>query len=292
VSVSPVSLVYSPCPNDTFIFHAWTHGLLPGAPEVRVAHHDIDTLNALALAGEPDVAKVSFHAFGHLRERYALLHSGGALGRGCGPLVVVRGTDGIRDAGGNGGTAPGRSLAGLRVAIPGRLTTAALLLRLYAPELDDPVMMTYDRIMPAVAAGEVDAGLIIHESRFTYPQFGLSCLVDLGKWWERATGHPIPLGGIVVRRDLGGERAAAIDAAVAASLAYARSHPGAAAAYIAEHAQEMDPAVCQEHIDLYVNEYSADYGAEGEAAIGHLLSTAERVGAVPASRAGLFWDAG
>jgi 1,4-dihydroxy-6-naphthoate synthase len=194
-----------------------------------VAHHDIDTLNALALAGEPDVAKVSFHAFGHLRERYALLHSGGALGRGCGPLVVVRGLDGSRGVGANGATDGEPFLAGLRVAIPGRLTTAALLLRLYAPELVDPVVLTYDRIMPAVAAGEVDAGLIIHESRFTYPQFGLSCLVDLGEWWERTTGHPIPLGGIVVRRDLGRERAAAIDAAVAASLAYARGHPGACA---------------------------------------------------------------
>jgi 1,4-dihydroxy-6-naphthoate synthase len=292
MSATPVSLVYSPCPNDTFIFHAWTHGLLPGAPAVRVAHHDIDTLNALALAGEPDVAKVSFHAFGHLRDRYALLHSGGALGRGCGPLVVVRGNDGTRDVGGNGVRAAGRSLTGMRVAIPGRLTTAALLLRLYAPDVEDPVILTYDRIMPAVASGEVDAGLIIHESRFTYPQFGLSCLIDLGDWWERTTGHPIPLGGIVVRRDLGRERAAAIDAAVAASLAYARSHPGAAAEYIAEHAQELDPAVCQEHIDLYVNEHSADYGAEGEAAIAHLLASAERVGAVPASRAGLFWDEG
>ena len=155
------------------------------------------------------------------------------------------------------------------------------------------MVLTYDRIMPAVAAGEVDAGLIIHESRFTYPQFGLSCLVDLGEWWERTTGHPIPLGGIVVRRDLGRERAAAIDAAVAASLAYcAAAIRGRRPSTSRQHAQEMDPAVCQEHIDLYVNDFSADYGAEGEAAVGHLLATAEQVGAVPASQAGLFWDEG
>ena len=222
--LAPLSLVYSPCPNDTFIFHAWVHGLLPGAPAVRVAHHDIDTLNGLALAGEPDVIKVSFHAFGHLRERYALLHCGGALGRGCGPLMVVAART-ARSTGrerGDGRLAlPGRTAGGH----PRRLTTAALLLRLYAPELVDPVMLTFDRIMPAVAAGEVDAGLIIHEGRFTYPLFGLSCLVDLGEWWERTTGLPIPLGGIVVRRELGSERAAAIDAAVVASLVYARSHP-------------------------------------------------------------------
>ena len=294
MSGPPLSLVYSPCPNDTFIFHAWAHGLLPGAPAVRVAHHDIDTLNALALAGEPDVAKVSFHAFGHLRDRYALLHSGGALGRGCGPLLVARGTAGVRDQPvANGATAGGRSLAGLRVAIPGRLTTAALLLRLYAPELVDPVVLTYDRIMPAVAAGEVDAGLIIHESRFTYPQFGLSCLVDLGEWWERTTGHPIPLGGIVVRRELGSEtRRRPWTTPCAAAWRTRAAIRGRLPSTSSEHAQEMDPAVCQEHIDLYVNDYSADYGAEGEAAIGHLLATAARVGAVPASDEGLFWDEG
>ena len=131
MSVPPVSLVYSPCPNDTFIFHAWTHGLLPGAPAVRVAHHDIDTLNALALVGEPDVAKVSFHAFGHLRERYALLHSGGALGRGCGPLLVVRGTHGTRGKGGKGptagGTLPGRPAGGHpRAADDGGAAAASL----------------------------------------------------------------------------------------------------------------------------------------------------------------------
>lgn len=288
---APVTLAYSPCPNDTYIFHAWTHGLLPGAPEVSVTLHDIDTLNDLALTGTPDVVKVSFHAFGLLRQRYALLHSGGALGRGCGPLVVAR-PEVVVTAGAPPDGAPGgaSSLAGLRVAIPGRLTTAALLLRLFAPALADSVVLSYDRIMPAVAAGEVDAGLIIHESRFTYPHYGLGCVVDLGEWWERTTGHPIPLGGIVVRRDLGRERAARIDAAVRRSLEYARADPAAAAGYIAAHAQEMDPVVCQEHIDLYVNDYSLAYGSEGEGAIRHLLAVAEHVGAVPGGRGGLFWD--
>src|SRR5680860_392929 len=190
---SVIRLAYSPCPNDTFIFHAWVSGALPDAPPVREVLLDIDELNSLAQEEGADVVKVSFHALGHLLDRYSLLRSGGALGRGCGPLLVAREEN---------AAVVGR-LEDISVAIPGELTTATLLLRLLAPGRLKTVVMPFEQIMPAVAGGEVDAGVIIHESRFTYPQFGLSCVRDLGDWWEETTGHPIPLGGIAVRRGLG-----------------------------------------------------------------------------------------
>jgi len=286
--VEPLTLAYSPCPNDTYIFHAWAHGLLPDAPPVREVLEDIDTLNAMALRGEPDVVKVSFHAFAHLRDRYALLHAGGALGRGCGPLIVVRPDSPLRLTNGSG---PARLLAGCRVAIPGTLTTAAMLLRLYAPTVGELVVMPFDTILAAVERREVDAGLIIHESRFTYRQRGLRRLADLGEWWERSTGFPIPLGGIVVRRDLGIPIAGRVDRAVRHSLELARDDPEASNAYIRRHAQEMDPGVCREHIALYVNDFSLDYGKEGEAAIRHLLALAEEAGTAPGlMESPLFWD--
>lgn len=277
-------LAYSPCPNDTYVFHAWVTGLLPEAPEVEERLLDIDALNELAHSEGADVCKISFHAFGHLRDRYALLHSGGALGRGCGPLLVSRGEEPaqpLRDP---------RALAGLTIAIPGHWTTAALLLRLFAPEQGELRVMPYDEIMPAVAAGGVDAGLIIHESRFTYPAHGLSSLMDLGAWWEEETGHPIPLGAIAVRRDLGEESARRVERSVRASLEHARTDPAASRAYIERHAQELDPDVCRRHIDLYVTEYSLDYGDEGEAAIRDLLRRGEQAGAFGPSPEKLFWD--
>ncbi len=179
-----------------------------------------------------------------------------------------------------------------RIAIPGGLTTAALLLRLFAPTASRLVTLPYHRIMPAVEAGEVDAGLIIHESRFTYPQHRLRQLVDLGAWWEETTTHPIPLGCIVVRRGLGRQTAEAVDRAVRRSLEAARREPRDSQAYVRRHAQELEAAVCEAHIALYVTEFSLDYGAEGEAAIRHLLGMAEGLGIVPPSDRPLFWDEG
>jgi 1,4-dihydroxy-6-naphthoate synthase len=286
--VPAVRLYFSPCPNDTFIFHAWVHGLVPDAPAVSVVLADIDELNAATLRGEPDVAKVSFSAFAQLCGRYALLHAGGALGRGCGPLLVAREGSWVL---GQGDRVDPAELAAVRIAIPGRSTTAALLLRLFAPAATDLVVMPFDRIMPAVASGEVQAGVIIHESRFTYPSYGLRQVVDLGEWWESTTGMPIPLGGIVVRRDKGPELAAAVDRAIRLSLEAARRDPMASAAYVRAHAQEMDAAVCRRHIDLYVNEFSLGYGAEGEDAIRMLLAVAQRHGIAPDSEGlGVFWD--
>jgi 1,4-dihydroxy-6-naphthoate synthase len=276
--LNPLTLAYSPCPNDTFIFTPWVDGHIAGAPPVVERFEDIDTLNRLALAGEPDVVKISFHAYGHLRDRYTLLRSGGALGRRCGPLVVARTPFGET------------ALAEKTVAIPGKLTTAALLVRLFAPELSEAriTVMPFNEIMPAVCGGQVDAGVIIHESRFTYQHHGLTRIVDLGEWWERTTGHAIPLGGIAMRRDLGDALIRRTEQALSASVAYAHAHPEHVWPTIRRHAQEMEDEVMRQHIALYVNDFTRDYGVEGEAAIRHLLETAERLGIVPHSRQPLF----
>jgi 1,4-dihydroxy-6-naphthoate synthase len=276
--MKPLSLAYSPCPNDTFIFTPWVEGRVQDAPAVVERFEDIDTLNHIALRGEPDVVKVSFHALGHLRDRYCLLRSGGALGRGCGPLVVAR------------EPFAGADLVAKRVAIPGTLTTAALLVRLFAPNLRDAnvSVMRFDEIMPAVRDGRVDAGVIIHESRFTYQRHGLTRIVDLGDWWERETGHAIPLGGILMRRDLGDDLIRRTERALSQSVDYAFAHTDVVWPTVRLHAQEMEDEVMRQHIALYVNEFTRDYGTEGEAAISHLLATAERLGIVPASARPLF----
>jgi 1,4-dihydroxy-6-naphthoate synthase len=181
-------------------------------------------------------------------------------------------------------------LSRVRVAIPGELTTGALLSGLFTGTGRQRVVMPFDRIMPAVAAGEVEAGVIIHEGRFTFGSYGLRRLVDLGEWWESTTGLPIPLGAIAVPRALDPERQREVEATVFASVAYARAHPDASRDYVAAHSQEMDPAVCQAHIDLYVNEATLDYGAEGERAIERLLAAASDAGLIEPSGESLFWD--
>jgi len=271
-----VTLGYSPCPNDTYIFFGLVHAKIAGAPACEEVLEDIETLNRLALRGELDLTKISFHALAHLREEYCLLHSGGALGRGCGPLVVAREE-----------MAP-QQLKNKKIAIPGELTTAALLLRLFDPEIEQLEVMPFDRIMGATARGEVDAGVIIHESRFTYPEYGLAKVIDLGEWWEGESGHPIPLGGILARRSLGAELIGRIDRALVESVEYAHANPDAVRGYIRGHAQEMELEVMQAHIDLYVNKYTLDYGPDGEAAIFDLIGRAERAGIAPVVSASLF----
>ena len=264
----PVTLGFSPCPNDTFIFHALVHGLVaePGLPPLLPRLEDVETLNRLALEGELDVSKVSYGALPHLLDDYVLLRSGGALGRGCGPLLVAR------------EPLSRQALRTGRIAIPGRYTTANLLLRLWDPELPPGEETVYSEIMPRVAAGEVDAGLIIHESRFTYPEHGLVRLEDLGEWWERVTGLPIPLGGIVARRSLGAETVAALDHAIRASVRHAFARPGDSEEYVRAHAQEMEESVRRSHIELYVNDFSLTLGLEGERAVQVLLDRAARAG--------------
>ncbi|MEK7331839.1 MAG: 1,4-dihydroxy-6-naphthoate synthase, partial [Nitrospirota bacterium] len=188
-----LSLGYSPCPNDTFIFYALVHGKIDtGDLQFKEILLDVETLNRSAIKGELDITKVSYNAFGNLRDDYCLLRSGGALGRGCGPLVVSKRNYSMKD------------LKGKRIAIPGELTTAYLLLQLYDPDLKKNIkVMPFNMVMDAVKKGEVDAGLIIHESRFTYKAYGLKKVIDLGEWWEKETGLPIPLGCIIAKRSMG-----------------------------------------------------------------------------------------
>jgi 1,4-dihydroxy-6-naphthoate synthase len=262
-----LSLAFSSCPNDTFVFHAWVHGLIEGAPPVDVTFADVDVTNGATERGEFDVAKVSYAALPWLLEDYTLLPTGGALGRGCGPLVLTNGRS---------------DLEGATVAVPGERTTAYLLFRLWAAQQGIDSLriqvMPFPEIMPAVRDGLIDAGLVIHEARFTYPDYGLTSVVDLGAWWESDTGLPIPLGAILARRDLD---IPGLTRVIRASVEHAFADPDASRSYVAEHAQEMDPTVQARHIGLYVNEFSVNLGDAGYEAIRSLLTRAEAAGLVP-----------
>ncbi len=262
-----LSLAISPCPNDTFVFDALVHGRVPGAPPVEVTYADVDVTNTAAERGAFDLVKVSYAALPWLLDDYHLLPCGGALGRGCGPLVLTRGDR--------------ADLSGATVAVPGERTTAYLLFRLWAAG-QAPArieVVPFHEIMPGVAAGRYDAGLVIHEARFTYPRHGLTALVDLGEWWEGDTGLPIPLGAILARRG-------AVDPVEAAawireSVRQAWADPEASRGYVLAHAQEMEPDVVDRHIGLYVNEFTADLGEAGFAAVEALLGRAADAGLVP-----------
>jgi 1,4-dihydroxy-6-naphthoate synthase len=261
--VRELTFGFSPCPNDTFAFHALVHGLVEAPFAVRPVLLDIEELNRRAHGAELDLTKLSFGALPEVADRYAMLRSGAALGHGCGPLVVAREPATLAEA------------ATGRLAIPGRGTTAYLLLRLLAPSpADEVVELRFDRILAAVAEGSVDAGLIIHESRFTYAQHGLVAVADLGELWEARTGLPVPLAAICARRDLDPGLRSAAELAIRRSVEHALARPGAPWAYVRAHAQELSDDVCRRHIELYVNEYSVDVGDEGEAAIGELTGLA------------------
>ena len=272
-----LSLGFSPCPNDTFIFYGLVHGLIE-LPEVTFAEpvlEDVEQLNRWALGKKLDVTKLSFHALGHVLDEYCLLSAGSALGRGCGPLLVA------------GAMIPLDELPEMTIAIPGKLTTAAMLLQMFLPDRHRLVEMRFDKIMAAISDGEVDAGVIIHESRFTYAEQGLFCLQDLGLWWEQSTGLPIPLGCIAARRSLGRDRIAAIDRAIRASVLYSYAHPDQCLPYIRSKSQELEPEVVRSHIELYVNEFSKDLGKEGEAAINTFMERGRRAGVIPGSELSL-----
>jgi len=276
ITTGELNIAFSPCPNDTFIFHALAHGLVPGAPKLNVTYADIDITNGLAAEGKgPEVLKISYAALPWVLDRYKLLPCGGALGRGCGPLLLT----------GGGPLAVKRpaGLAGRKIAVPSERSTAYLLFRLWAAQhipdgIGEIVVMPFDEIMPAVRDGIIDAGLVIHEARFTYPSYGLHMLTDLGSWWESDTGLPIPLGAIIARRDLDTE---AIAGWIRSSLQYAWDHPVASRDYVLAHAQELSPQVAKSHIDLYVNEFSMELDESGYAAIFALLERAAAEGLVP-----------
>jgi len=255
-----LTLGISPCPNDTFIFDALVNGALDtGGLELEVAHEDVQTLNEWALAGRLDVTKLSYGVLPLVTQDYALLEAGGALGRGVGPLLVAR------------PDLPAFDPASMTVAIPGEQTTAHLLFSLAYPGAAHRRFMVFSEIEAAVAAGQVDAGVLIHEGRFTYAARGLAKLVDLGDFWERRTGAPIPLGGIVVRRALGAEVAARLDRLIRESVLAARSRYPALSPYVRGHAQALDEAVMRQHIDLYVNDFSLGLGPAGRRAVETLL---------------------
>ena len=276
-----LSLGFSPCPNDTFMFDALihhkidTHGL-----EFEVTMADVEELNQGAFAGQLDITKLSFHAFAYVTDKYELLDAGSALGNNCGPLLIAR--ENMEPA----------AVAKARIAIPGRYTTANFLLGIAYPEAINKQAMLFSDIEEAVLTGSFDAGLIIHENRFTYAEKGLVKLMDLGEYWETQTGMPIPLGGIVIRQELDPEVKQLVNRLIAESVAFAFRRPDASRTFVRQHAQEMDEKVMYQHIGLYVNEYSEDLGVKGKAAVRHLFALARERNVLPAAAQEKFLNPG
>jgi 5,8-dihydroxy-2-naphthoate synthase len=274
-----LSLGFSPCPNDCFMFDAIVHRRIDTEGlEFSVRLADVEALNKAAFAGEADVTKLSYHAFAHCASDYALLDAGSALGRNCGPLLVSK------RAISSGEVAAGK----LKIAIPGKYTTANFLLGLAFPDARDTTELVFSAIEPALLNDEYDAGLIIHENRFTYEAKGLKKIVDLGEFWERETGAPIPLGGIVVNRSLPDDVKQRVNRVLRRSVEYAFAHPAASLPFVREHAQELSEEVMYRHIDLYVNEYSIDLGPEGRRAVELLFERARAAGIIPEVKKELF----
>ena len=274
-----LSLGFSPCPNDCFMFDAMVHGRIDcEGLEFSVRLADIEALNASAFAREPDVTKLSFHAYAYCADDYVLLDAGSALGRNCGPLLISRREISTAEV----------SAGRLRIAIPGRFTTANFLLSLAFPRAANRTECLFSEIEDGVLSGTFDAGLIIHENRFTYANRGLKKIIDLGEFWESETGAAIPLGGIVVSRRLPPDLRARINRVLRRSVEYAFANRTASLPFVRAHAQAMTDDVMYSHIDLYVNEYSVDLGAEGRRAVEVLFERAKRSGVIPAMREDLF----
>jgi 1,4-dihydroxy-6-naphthoate synthase len=276
-----LSLGFSPCPNDCFIFDALVHGRIDTEGlEFEVVMADVEELNRRAFEGSIDVTKLSYHAFAHLSSSYRLLHAGSALGFGVGPLLISKTAStrlGVPFL--LSGKSPG-DLSDFKIAIPGKYTTANFLLSLAYPEAVNKEVMLFSEIETAVLEGRVDAGLIIHENRFTYASRGLHKLIDLGEFWESYAHAPIPLGGIVVKRSLEEELRKRIDRVLRKSVEYAFAHPDASRNFVKAHAQEMSEEVMRKHIDLYVNDFSRDLGVQGRAAVTLLFEKAKELGVV------------
>jgi 1,4-dihydroxy-6-naphthoate synthase len=262
MSKQKLKLGISPCPNDTFIFHALTHGKLNSNFEFEVEHLDVEALNQSVTSQQFDVCKLSYATLANVLDDYQILRSGGALGKGVGPLLIAR--EELSEA----------QIDEAVIAIPGENTTANFLLSLAYPRAKQKKVMLFSDIENAVLNGEVDAGLIIHENRFTYQDKGLICLLDLGNYWEEVSSALIPLGGIAVKRSLDPAIKQELQRLISQSVQYAFDHPQDSNEYVKAHAAEMDKEVIQKHIDLYVNEYSVDVGVEGEQAVKTLFDKA------------------
>ncbi|MEM6723872.1 MAG: 1,4-dihydroxy-6-naphthoate synthase [Bacteroidota bacterium] len=274
-----LTLGFSPCPNDTFIFDAMIHGKIDTEGiEFDVTLGDVEALNQKAFQAELDITKLSYHTYAYLLKDYVLLNAGSALGNNCGPLLISKSA--IRESEINDKT----------VAIPGKYTTANFLLGYAYPNLSRKEEMVFSEIETAVLQEQTDAGLIIHENRFTYQEKGLQKIIDLGEYWETQTGLPIPLGGIVIKRNLPEGIKEKVDRVMRRSVEFALQYPQQTMDYVKPHAQEMDPKVMMQHIGLYVNEYTVDLGEKGRKAVEHLIETAQKKGLVPTSEAALFLD--
>ena len=274
-----LSLGFSPCPNDCFMFDAIVNRRIDLEDlEFSIRMADVEALNKAAFAGETDVTKLSYHAYAYCTREYVLLDAGSALGRNCGPLLISKRSIALNEV----------AAGTLAIAIPGRYTTANFLLGLAFPAALNRTELLFSDIETAVLDGRFDAGLIIHENRFTYAAKGLKKIIDLGEFWEGETGAPIPLGGIVVNRSLPGEVQRAVNRVLRRSVEYAFAHRAASLPFVREHAQEMSEDVMYRHIDLYVNEYSIDLGVEGKRAVELLFERAAATGIIPDVKQSLF----
>ena len=266
-----LTLGFSPCPNDTFIFDAMIHGKVnTEGLEFEVIMEDVEALNRRAFAGDIAITKLSYHAFAHLTGRYALLDAGSALGNNCGPLLIAR------------QPLSHEQIEAGPIAIPGKMTTANFLLSLAYPAAQNKIEALFSDIEDAVLRGEAIAGLIIHENRFTYRQKGLVKLIDLGEYWETTTGLPIPLGGIVVNRDLPGEIQDKVNRVMRRSVKYAFEHPADVMPFVRAHAQTMDDFVMRAHIEMYATKFTVDLGSEGRKAVEEMFKMAAEKGLIPA----------
>ena len=274
-----ITLGFSPCPNDTFIFDALVHHKIDTEGlEFEVVLGDVEELNLKAFNKELDVTKLSYHAYGYLTDDYVLLDSGSALGKGCGPILV------------QSSKIQSLKLGDAKIAIPGKYTTANFLLSIAHPEATNKTEMLFSDIENAVLTGKVDAGLLIHENRFTYEQKGLKKIIDLGEYWEKTIGALIPLGGIVMKRSFDEATIKKINRLIRKSIEYAFKNEGSALTYMQQHAQEMDEKIMMQHVALYVNKYSIDLAEEGRAAVTKMFNLAQQKGVIPEIKNALFVD--
>ena len=278
-----LTLGFSPCPNDTFIFDALIHHKIDTEGlEFEVYYDDVETLNQKALRGELNITTLSFHAFAYVANQYALLDAGSALGFGVGPLLISKKHFDSE------ATQLRNPNSALKVGIPGKYTTANFLLGIAYPELQNKQELVFSEIESALLEEKIDLGLIIHENRFTYQDKGLNKIVDLGDYWEKLTGCAIPLGGIVINRNLDREVQLKVNRLIRQSVEYAFAHPKSSIDFIRQHAQAMDESVMYKHIELYVNKYSINLGEEGRKAVDTLFKLAQERGIIPAIQENLY----
>ncbi|MGO9126727.1 MAG: menaquinone biosynthesis family protein [Terriglobales bacterium] len=267
--ICEITVAHSPDSDDAFMFYGLATNKVR-VPGLHFTHTlcDIETLNRKAMEGAYDVTAISFHAYPYIQEHYALLPSGGSVGDGYGPMIVAQRAFSVQD------------IKGKRIAVPGTMTTAYLVLRLFAPGVETEVV-PFDQIIPQLLEGKHEAGLIIHEGQLTYDKSGLHRIVDLGRWWQKVTGLPLPLGGNAIRRSLGPELTSKVAAALRESIQYALDHRDEALAYAMQFARDLDPQMADKFVGMYVNERTLDYGPEGREAVRRLLDMGHTAGIIP-----------